>query len=533
MIETKERRWIWLFAIAVLAVTTVPYLIGYWVQGNQWVFNGFVFGVEDGNSYIAKMLEGAFGNWLFRTPYTAYPQNGALAFLPYLLLGKLSAGAAQHAQLVFLFQLFRWVGGFLLIFATYDFATFFLKKVSSRRMATGLATLGGGLGWLSVVGLKFLWQGRIPLEFYSPETFGFLSIQGLPHLEVARAFLLWGIKGYLVNINEFKYKSAVKNGLLWLAMGLFQPLTVLVGWVVIGCHVLVSGIVRNFKRLKIMELFRANQNPLITFLIMVIISAPLVIYTYVSFQTDPFLRGWTDQNLILSPPITDYLLAFLNVLPFSIAGAVLVFKTRRWEAGLLAIWLLIIPILAYAPYNLQRRLPEGVWVAIVVLGMIYIEEKVSSHPRSIRAWLMTAFLSSLLFFAGAIYTVARPGIPLFTPAQEVEAFTALGAKAGQNDVVLASFDIANALPAWLPVRTVVGHGPESINSDELTPRVEAFFKDATPDTDRLSLINEFGIKYIILGPDEQSASSWKPLQSSFARQIFQNTAYLVYEVVTQ
>ena len=55
---------------------------GFWLQGSDWRFTGFFIGVEDGNSYIAKMLSGTAGNWIFRTPYTAYPQNGFLAFLP-------------------------------------------------------------------------------------------------------------------------------------------------------------------------------------------------------------------------------------------------------------------------------------------------------------------------------------------------------------------------------------------------------------------------------------------------------------------
>ena len=533
MIEAKERKWIWILSLIVLAATTLPYLIGYWTQGSHWVFNGFVFGVEDGNSYIAKMLEGASGDWMFRTPYTAYPQTGAFAFFPYLLLGKLSAGAAQHAQLVFLFQFFRWVGGFLLIFATYDFAALFLKKISNRRLATALVILGGGLGWLSVLGLSFLWQGRIPLEFYSPETYGFLSLLGLPHLEVARACLLWGIKGYLVNLDDFSIPRAAKNGGLWLVMGLFQPLTVLIGWIVIGCHVLITGILKNWKSLKLRCLIRSHQKPLITFVIMVLVSSPIVIYTLISFQVDPFLRGWTDQNLILSPPIGDYLLAFLNILPLSIAGIVVVVKSWKWDAALLVIWLLIFPVLAYAPYNLQRRLPEAIWVAIVILGLIYIEEKLVSRQKLVRAWLMTAFLSSLLFFVGAILTVTKPDAPLFATTPEIDAFTALKTTALKNDVVLASFNIANELPAWLPVRTVVGHGPESINSIILIPRVEAFFKDSTPDNDRLSLIKEFDIKYIILGPDEQTTDSWKPQQSNFAHLIFQNASYKIYGIVSQ
>ena len=56
-----ERRWVFIFAIIVIVLTSIPYLVGYARQGDDWIFTGFVFGVEDGNSYIAKMLGGGSG----------------------------------------------------------------------------------------------------------------------------------------------------------------------------------------------------------------------------------------------------------------------------------------------------------------------------------------------------------------------------------------------------------------------------------------------------------------------------------------
>src|SRR3990172_1396199 len=77
--QTKdERRWVILFAVLVMAATSLPTLFGYTFEGENWRFTGFVFAVEDGNSYLAKMARGAAGEWLFQTPYTAWPQRGAL-----------------------------------------------------------------------------------------------------------------------------------------------------------------------------------------------------------------------------------------------------------------------------------------------------------------------------------------------------------------------------------------------------------------------------------------------------------------------
>jgi hypothetical protein len=80
-LNRAERRWCLALSGVVMVLTSLPYLAGYAGQGEDWTFSGFVFGVGDGNSYIAKMLQGANGAWLFRTPYSAHPGSGIVAFL--------------------------------------------------------------------------------------------------------------------------------------------------------------------------------------------------------------------------------------------------------------------------------------------------------------------------------------------------------------------------------------------------------------------------------------------------------------------
>ena len=121
----KKRQWVIIWGVFVFLLTLVPYLLGFALQGENWRFSGFLFGIEDGNSYIAKMMSGAFGEWLFRTPFTTLKQSGILAFIPYLLLGKLTAEPGQHEQLLALFQGFRLAGVLLYCLAAYDFFKLF------------------------------------------------------------------------------------------------------------------------------------------------------------------------------------------------------------------------------------------------------------------------------------------------------------------------------------------------------------------------------------------------------------------------
>ena len=86
-VTRTEWRWVVVWIIIALIVTSVPYVIGWLRSTPDHVFGGFVIAIEDGNSYLAKMNEGAHGAWLFTLPYTSEPHTPSLFYLFYLLLG--------------------------------------------------------------------------------------------------------------------------------------------------------------------------------------------------------------------------------------------------------------------------------------------------------------------------------------------------------------------------------------------------------------------------------------------------------------
>lgn len=556
-VSKAERRWVWGFAVVVMLVTTLPYLVGYAAQTAGWRFSGFVFGVEDGNSYIAKMLSGTAGAWLFRTPYTVLPQQGVLMYLPYLLLGKLAAPPGVHEQLVALYHLFRLAAGFLAILASYDFLALFVNTVRLRRFGLALITLGGGLGWLLVLVGRSTWLGSLPLEFYSPETFGFLGLYGLPHLALARALLLWSLVVYIKSVANDPLavtgRQVLKLGLLWLLAGLFQPLAILVIGAVIGLHLLALAVWQIWR-------VRSGQGSVdwrrwwqaVRFtLLAALLPACLALYSFWSIARDQFLQIWSAQNIITSPNPLHYLLAYGLLLPFAWVGGRYLLRLEPWRAWLPVAWVLALPVLAYAPLNLQRRLPEGVWVAIVTLAMAALESRaVSSDQEKLRApreqsmpvikrfpsfgWaaaiLLLAFPSTLLLLAGGLLAVVRPEQPAFIPVPESAAFLYLSQHATPETSVLTAYESGNSLPAWAPFRVVIGHGPESANLAQLRPQVEAFYAAGTPDTERQRLLDAWRVQYVFWGPDEQRLGGFDPHMAAYLKPVYQAGAYEVFEV---
>src|SRR5690349_15638043 len=147
-----------------MLATSIPYILGWIHQTEAWHFTGFYHAIDDGNAYIAKMLTGATGSWLFRTPYTVFPQNGFLIFLPYILLGKLASNPQPHDQLVLIYHAFRVVSGILVILASFDFIAFFCESPRARKLGVALVTFGGGLGWLVLAIGHGKWSGGLPLD---------------------------------------------------------------------------------------------------------------------------------------------------------------------------------------------------------------------------------------------------------------------------------------------------------------------------------------------------------------------------------
>jgi len=527
-IDKSDRKWLFWFAIISLCITSLPYFLGLAEQGCNWVFTGFVFGVEDGNSYIAKMLAGANGSWLFTTPYTAFPQNGFLVYFPLLLLGKLAGGQAIHTQLVILYQIFRWAAGFLLVYSLFDFITIFISNRTLRRWGVFTILFGGGLGWMVLLN-SGMWQNGLPLEFYSPESFGFLSFFGLPHLAVARALLLWGMGRIIRGIQQpHSLKYSLVTGSFFGLLGFFQPLSLVTGWIVMGVFVLIRFI----------QVFNVNKKILVWIKQTALeigpalgISLIWIIYNFTAFQGSGTQSSWYQQNILSSPPAIEYVWAFLLILPLSIMGVVYVIKHRVNSGSFLIGWLALFPVLAYLPVTVQRRLPEGVWIALVILALLgvnYFSEKIKTKVFALQA--LVGMCSTLLILVGSIGAALGHQFPLFRQREEISMFEYLANEAQPGEVILASFNTSNALPAWVPLHTITGHGPESINFSTINPWVNEFYSSETTDESRQRLINEFGIGYVLWGPYEQELGEWDPSTAVYLTLIYRDGDYNIFQV---
>lgn len=514
MDSTRRRPW-WaiVYALALLVITTVPYLVAWSAQTADWRYTGLIVGAEDGQSYLAKMRLGASGETNFSLSYTSEPHDSVpLVYLAYLLPGRIigqfipESSPSLTGALLIGFHAMRLGAAFLYLAVLYRFISAFVTTNALRLTAFVLATIGGGLGWLLLVGAT----NRLPPEFYLPEGFSLHLLIGLPHLLIARSALLGGLLlAFRAAENDRRQGWALGAAGCWAIMGLIVPFYLAVVYAVLAAWLVIAWVrLRAFpRRLFVTQLIGGG------------LTLPLFGYFLVVFSGNPAMAVWSAQNTLPSPPPIDYVLAYLPLLIPAVTALPFVWRAA-WDKGRLTLlvgWVLVAPVLVYIPISVQRRLLEGFIIPLAILAAIGLAGW-ARHGRKGRyaaaAMVILSGLSAIFLLMGVIRAY-KPDVPLYRPAAEATAFDWLNTHAPLNAVVLGSFQSGNVLPVYSRLRPFVGHGPETLAALEKEPLVEAFYRGELSAEEQATLLTgpclapatvgcSDPIDYVLFGPLEQA-----------------------------
>ncbi len=521
-ITKREFRWLWFASLAVLLLASLPTLYAWGLADADHVFTGFVYNVEDGNSYIAKMRLGGRGEWLFHLLYTSEEQEGALLLTFYLILGKVAAGLGLSYLLVY--HLARILLGLVLLLTVYFFVAAFASDVGARRLAWALVAVGSGLGWLLTLLGATRWLGDLPLDFWVPEAYIFLVLYNLPHLALAESALLWAILWAVRAFETGRVRYSLAAGLASLVMAAIVPFYAGVLAAALGAFLVALGL--RWRRIPWREIGLTALAGLGALL-------PVAYAAWV-FATNPVFRLWADQNRILSPHPLHYLLGFALLLVPAVWGAGRVLRAGG-DRGLLPLaWVLAVPLLLYLPFTLQRRLIAAVQVPLALLAAVGLWAWCEGRP-ALRRWVPAGYvalasLSIWLLVLGNLGPIRQRRPPIFRPGAEVAALTWLNVHAAPGEAVLASFEVGNVIPAQTDLHAFAGHGSETPRSAEKRAWIATFFQPETSDAWRQALLREYGLDYLFYGPVEQALGGWTPANSQYLVPIWDRDGYQIYRV---
>lgn len=539
-LSVNEILWATAWALLVLSLTSLPYLLGYYLSSPEMHFGGFVIAVEDGNSYIAKMGQGARGKWLFHLPYTSEDHKGALLFTFYLLLGKLAR--ISGLSLVTTLHLARLVLAPLLLVTIYVFISFFTPWRALRRISFLLCCFSSGLGWLLMFGGLPSLFGDMPIDFWVPDAFAFLVVFTFPHLCLSQTLLLGIFLLALLAFEGNEWRFSLLASFMGLTVSLIHPYTLPVVGIVLGSYILATSKKRR----------RSVWMQIKHLAIVTLPSAPYLVYNLYIFTAWPAFTAWREQSYTLSPHPLHYILAYALVGFLAVPAIVHLWGQKSERGSFLLCWLAVTVLMVYFPLKIQRRLIEGFQIPLYILASLgltrYVLPAVTRSgltrsltrfkrytPSKLRRFVTTAIIlltipSNLLLVATSLIQVSHLLPPIFHEGLELEAMDWLAAHTRPSDIVLSSYQVGNYIPARAGNRVFLGHGPETIHTEEKENIVRQFFQAQTSDAHRKEILRRYNIAYLFYGPAERALGDFQPATSPYLEEAFTNGRYAIYEV---
>ncbi|MBE2267134.1 MAG: hypothetical protein IAE80_02820, partial [Anaerolinea sp.] len=154
-------------------------------------------------------------------------------------------------------------------------------------------------------------------------------------------------------------------------------------------------------------------------------------------------------------------------------------------------WLIAAPILVYLPINVQRRMSEALIVPLAILaawGLRFMARRIRFGGALKFALIGAALLTTIFLLSGSLIATANPGRPLYRPASEIAAFDWLNANAEPGTVILSAPETGNAIPVYAPLRTYMGHGPETLFWQDKTETLTRFYRGELSADERAALL---------------------------------------------
>jgi hypothetical protein len=535
-----EWRWVLIVSVAALLLSSAPYLAGYLASTPEMSFGGAVINIEDTNTYLAKMQQGALGQWTYYFLFSPEPHHES--FFPpfYVFLGHVASWI--HLSLPTTYDLARLVLGIGVLLAAYGFSSLFLATMASRRIAFFLMAFSSGIGWLIVLLERPGPQAVSPIDFWSAEAYLFFSILTFAHFSFSVICVIGVFTGVLQYLKTHRKRWLAIIGVCSILMTAVHPFMMLV----VGLTLLIYALFLWQKQKQI------PWSVALPFGLAGLLPLPLLVYMVIGANRDPVLQSFQAQNVTPSPPPTYYLAGYGLLLLMAIPGMVQAFRRGTEQQMLLPSWLAAVTLLVYAPFALQGRVAEGVHVAVCILaaeGLVtwwlpaarrsrvagFFNERFG-YPRGRLSTLVLnlvlgiSTISNLYLVSGLTMAAAKRNPLLSHTRAQNQALDWLASHSDPNEIVLAGFSTGNYVPARIGHQVFVGHPIETADYQNKLEIMNNLFAGDLTDEDIQSLFEQHNIAYLYVGPDERASAGRNADSAPYLIKRFQIDDVVVYEV---
>jgi hypothetical protein len=538
LFTSREWLYVGLVILVVLAITSIPFVYAYRSAPADKQFMGVMVNIPDHFQYFSWMRESQ-DHILVANQLTPEDSTPLLFNFLWWTLGRIEALTGLSYDT--LYQITRLLAGAFVIAATYFFCGIVFSNRAKRWTAFLIGVLGGGLGWLLVAEktLRRLPDVNSPFALYASEPNTFFNILAFPHFAIAAGLITVIFGMVLLGQRSQKMKYAWAAALLSLLLGVQHSYDMFIIYPVIGLYALFIW-------------FRDRKFPMYLFkmgLIVVLISMWPALQAFYITQADDVWKGVLsqfDNAGAWTPP--PYLLPILMGVQWLLAIWALDIKTPWRERDdthlFIMAWFLSHFVLIYIPLNFQIHLLSGWQVVTGVLATIGLYKRVlpwlqkrfknMSRERLVlyasAALILITIPTNLYLIAWRVIDLRRAENPFYLRKTEVAALDYLETQVKSDDVVLASLDIGQFVPALTGARSFLGHWAQTLDYYGKEDMVLAFFNSATADTDREAILSQYNVSYVMYSPEEAELGDYDPADASFLTEVYSEGDTTVYQV---
>lgn len=538
LFTTREWLYVGLVILVVLAITSIPFVYAYRSAPADKQFMGVMVNIPDHFQYFSWMRESQT-NILVANQLTPEDSTPLLFNFLWWTLGRIQVltGLSYDA----LFQITRLLAGAFVIAATYFFCGIVFSNRAKRWTAFLVGVLGGGLGWLLVVEktLRRLPDVNSPFALYTSEPNTFFNILAFPHFAIAAGLITVIFGLVLLGQRSQKLKYAWAAAAVSLLLGVQHSYDMFLIYPVIGLYALFIWT-------------RDRQFPMYLFkmgLIVVLISMWPALQAFYITQADDVWKGVLaqfDNAGAWTPP--PYLLPILMGVQWLLAIWALDIKTPWRERDdthlFIMAWFLSHFVLIYIPLNFQIHLLSGwqvVTAALATIGLYtrvlpWLQKRFQNTPHERLALYASAALilitipTNVYLIGWRFIDLRRAENPFYLRKTEVAALDYLESQVKSDDVVLASLDIGQFVPALTGARSFLGHWAQTLDFYGKEALVQAFFNSATADADRENTLRQYNVSYVVYSPEEAELGDYNPADASYLTEIYSEGDTRVYQV---
>lgn len=461
----------------------------------------------DHNVYFSAIGWGKRDGLLYANLYDTTADQSLFIYTLYTSIGKIFSWS--NYSNVFIFHLAGIIFSFILLAVVWWFIGLFLKEIWQKLFSFLIISIGGGLGWLLFP------QVQTP-DVSQP---GFILESALrrPHEAISSSLFLLSVGNFWIWGKTKKNKYLVFTFISSFFMSFFHPYSLLT----MGAVILVF-VSYKFLQTKKINLFLGLS---------CVVGSGIIWYLIIgrTLVGNPSFSGLLSQ-VQASPTPLMVVLGWGIIFPLTVVG--LVSKSTDDEINFLKIWFSVGWLIIYLPFGFQRLLIRGLWIPTVLLatygikkiskGKIYLLIKLSG--------IILVFVSfSLIYTAAKRVTETETNRWIYLTKEEGEIINYLNQHGDNEEGVLASYRIANIIPAVTKKRVWAGHNFQTPQFKIRINEVNKFFSGLLEEKEARAFVNKTKTVWVFFGPDEQLVNKTNGIKYRFLKPVVNKDNVTLYK----